>query len=184
MQRQVCWSHLLRDFQKILERDAISFPIGYPLQLQADYLLALWAQVRQGDLPHASFDAELPAIQTHLQPWLMVGSRCQSSKTAETCRNLLGLWDALWSYTKYPGVEPTNNSAERALRHPVIWRRLSYGTHSARGSTFVARILSVVETCRLQKRSCLDFIRQALIAFRSGLPPPSLMPLSASTIKT
>lgn len=179
--RQVCWSHLLRDFQKILERDIDSHVIGYHLQIQAEYLLALWAKVREGQLARAAFDLELTAIQAHIRRWLITGSHCPSSKTVETCRNLLNLWDALWTFTTHPGVEPTNNSAERALRHPVIWRRLSYGTHSRQGSVFVARILSVVETCRLQKRSCLDFIRQALIAFRSRTPAPSLVP-SLSTI--
>jgi transposase len=123
--RQVCWSHLVRDFQKILERDPVSYPIGYHLQLQADYLLALWAKVRIGELPRAAFDAELPTIQAQCQHWLLTGADCQSAKTVETCRNLLALWEALWSFTAQPGVEPTNNSAERALRHPVIWRRLS-----------------------------------------------------------
>jgi transposase len=175
--RQVCWSHLLRDFQKILERDTDSYPIGYHLQLQADYLLALWAKVRTAELPRAAFDIELPALQAQVHHWLTAGADGPSPKTVETCRNLLTLWDALWSFTRHPGVEPTNNSAERALRHPVIWRRLSYGTHSSRGSTFVARILSVVETCRLQQRSPLLFIRQALIAFRSRSPAPSLLPV-------
>src|SRR5260221_1786956 len=180
--RQVCWSHLVRDFQKILERDPASYPIGSPLQLQAAYLLALWAKVRIGELPRSAFDAELPTIQAQCKHWLLTGAECPSAKTVETCRNLLALWEALWSFTTHPSVEPTNNSAERALRHPVIWRRLSYGTHSTRGSTFVARILSVVETCRLQKRSSLLFIRQALIAFRSRAPAPSLLP-NLATIK-
>ncbi len=64
-QRQLCWSHLLRDFQKILERGAESYPVGYNLKLQAEYLLVRWARVRDGTLPYAAFLAEFPAIQCH-----------------------------------------------------------------------------------------------------------------------
>ena len=114
-------SPLLRDFQKILERDAVSYRIGYPLQLQATYLLALWAEVRAGKSPRSTFDAELPAIQADIHHWLLMGAECSSPKTLETCRNLL----TLCSFTRHPGVEPTNTRAERALWHPIIWRRLS-----------------------------------------------------------
>lgn len=73
-------------------------------------------------------------------------------------------------------MEPTNNSAERALRHPVLWRRMSHGTQSDMGSLFVEHILTVVETCRPQQRPVFDFLRQALMAYRAGQPAPSLLP--------
>jgi hypothetical protein len=99
------------------------------MQLQADYLLALWAKVRVDELPRSPFDAELPTIQAQCQDWLLMGSDCPSPKTVEICRNVLSVCDALWLFTHQPGVEPTNNSAQCALRHPVIWRCLTYGTH-------------------------------------------------------
>jgi transposase len=175
-QRQICWSHLLRDFQRILERSGDSFVIGTNLKLQGEYLLALWAHTRDDPSQQAAFLAELPHIQRLVQEWLRQGAGCSDSATANTCANLLALEPALWTFAFHPGVEPTNNAAERALRHPVIWRRLSYGTHSAHGSTFVERILTTVESCRQQQRDCLDFVRQALIAHRMGLPAPSLLP--------
>jgi hypothetical protein len=174
--RQVCWSHLLRDFQKILERGDESYRIGANLKLQAEYLLVLWARVRDGTLAYADFLAEFPAIQCHIRYWLTQGSLCPCSSTAETCRNLLALDAALWRFATTPGVEPTNNAAERALRHPVIWRRTSHGTQSDHGSLFVQRVLTIAETCRLQRRSVFDFVRSSVIAYRSGLPAPSLLP--------
>ena len=50
------------------------------------------------------------------------------------------------------GVEPTNNAAERALRHGVLWRKMSHGPKSVVGSEYLACIWSVVETCRQQGR--------------------------------
>jgi transposase len=175
-QRQFCWSHLLRDFQKILERGGDSYLIGWNLKLQADYLLVLWARVRDGTLPYADFLTEFPAVQTLIRHWLIHGLSATSSQTAATCRHLLDREASLWHFAIVPGVEPTNNSAERALRHPVIWRRTSHGTQSDMGSLFVECILSVVETCRQQQRPVFDFLRQALAAYRARQPAPSLLP--------
>jgi transposase len=75
----------------------------------------------------------------------------------------------------WPGLEPTHNRAERALPHPVIWPRTSHGTQSDPGSWFVERILTVVETCRQQQRPVFDFLREALIAYRTDQPAPSLL---------
>jgi transposase len=174
--RQFCWSHLLRDFQKILERGDDSYLIGWNLKLQADYLLVLWARVRDGTLSYPDFMTEFPVVQTLIRHWLTTGLSASSSRTAATCHQLLDRDTSLWLFATKPGVEPTNNSAERALRHPVLWRRTSHGTQSDPGSQFVERILSVVETCRQQQRPVFDFLHQALMAYRAGQPAPSLLP--------
>jgi transposase len=174
--RQLCWSHLVRDFQKILERGDDSYPIGWHLKLQAEYLLMKWARVRDGTLDYFEFLTEFPAIQTQIRHWLTIGLKASSSRTAETCRRLLAADPNLWRFVSVPDLEPTNNSAERALRHPVIWRRNSHGTQSDGGSQFVERILTVVETCRQQQRPVFDFLRDALMAHRTGQPAPSLLP--------
>jgi transposase len=146
------------------------------LKLQADYLLMKWAQVRDGTLDYFDFLAEFPAIQTQIRHWLTRGLTVSSSRTAATCRLLLDADADLWRFVSVPGLEPTNNRAERAMRHPVIWRRTSHGTQSDPGSQFIERILSVVETCCQQQRPVLDFLRQALMAYRAGRPAPSLLP--------
>jgi transposase len=107
-----------------------------------------------------------------------MGLTVSSSRTTATCRRLLDADADLWRFASVPSLEPTNNSAERALRLSVIWRRTSHGTQSDAGSRFVERILTVVETCRLQQRPVFDFVRDALIAHRTGQPAPSLLPLS------
>jgi transposase len=132
--------------------------------------------VRDGTLSYADFMTEFPVVQALIRHWLTAGSNATSSRTVATCRQLLDGDASLWLFTTKPGVEPTNNSAERALRHPVIWRRTSHGTQSEPGSQFVERILSVVETCRQQQRPVFDFLRQALLAYRADQPAPSLLP--------
>ena len=89
--------------------------------------------------------------------------------------NLLKLWPALWTFITTPGVTPTNNAAERALRGPVIHRRLSHGNQSDDGERFTERSLSASVTCRLQHRSLLDYLRELLTANQTGGALPVLL---------
>jgi transposase len=104
------------------------------------------------------------------------GAACRCATTAGTCAEILRVEEGLWNFVWFPGVEPTNNAAERALRHAVIWRRISGGTASADGSRFVERMLSVVATCRQQGRNVLDYLTSRFEAARSGQAITSLLP--------
>jgi transposase len=73
------------------------------------------------------------------------------------------------------GVEPTNNSAERALRCAVQWRKTSFGSRSATGETAMARLLTVTRTCRMQNRNSLGYLAAAIRAHRRAAPAPSLL---------
>jgi len=74
------------------------------------------------------------------------------------------------------GIEPTNNTAERALRPAVLWRTGWYGTQSEGGSRFVERMLTVSATCQQQKRPLLPSLVDAMTAFWAGQPAPRLLP--------
>ena len=89
---------------------------------------------------------------------------------ARTCQEILAVESALWTFVYREGVEPTNNAAERALRHGVLWRKSSFGTHSETGSRFVERVMTAVITLRQQKRDVLAYLTLA------GRPAPSLLP--------
>ncbi len=108
------------------------------------------------------------------------GTRCGCPKTAATCRELVALEPALWTFVRVEGIEPTNNAAERALRHAVQWRKTSYGTKSAAGSHFVENLLTVVATCRQQEHPVLAYLTQCCQALYAGTPPPSLLPQTSS----
>ena len=103
------------------------------------------------------------------------GASCASEKTAATCRSLLEGEEHLWTFLRVRGIEPTNNAAERALRHAVLWRKMSGGTASEWGSRFVERILSVVATCRQQGRDVLEFLTECFRARLAGAPSPTLL---------
>ena len=97
-------------------------------------------------------------------------------KTAGTCRKLLKQESWLWTFVWVEGIEPTNNDAERVLRHAVLWRKSSGGTDSEAGSRFVERMLSVVATCRQQNRNVLELLTACCRARLDGSAAPSLLP--------
>jgi transposase len=105
------------------------------------------------------------------------GSRCSCAKTAATCFEILKVEEGLWTFVCNKGVEPTNNAVERALRHAVIWRRISGGTDRVNGSRFVERMLTVVATCRQQGQNILDYLTSCFEADCRGQALPSLLPV-------
>ena len=111
------------------------------------------------------------------------GTKCGCATTARTCAEILRVEEGLWNFVWFPGVEPTNNAAERALRHAVIWRRISGGTASESGSRFVERMLTVVATCRQQGRNVLEYLTSCFEADRRGQSIPSLLPVTEPAIK-
>jgi transposase len=81
----------------------------------------------------------------------------------------------LWTFVRKEGVEPTNNHIERLLRPGVLWRKNAFGCHSEAGCRFVERMLTVVQTLRLQKRPVLEFLHQSLLAHRQAQKAPQLL---------
>lgn len=180
-QRQLCWSHLKRDFQKLVDRKGESAEIGQALLGQTEQLFTLWHRVRDGTLHRTDFQLQVQSIRTEIHHALQQGAALSQQQTAHTCQNLLKLEPALWTFVDVPDVEPTNNLAERCLRRAVLWRRRSFGTQSFGGSRFVERILTVVTTLRLQQRDVLDYLTTACAAAISRQSPPSLLPQANTT---
>jgi transposase len=179
---QVCWAHLRRDFQAMIDRRDRGSGTGEDLLMHAEILAEHWPEVREGRQSRAWFAQEiLPWLREEVRHLLDQGSRCGRLKTASVCRELLAIEASLWNFAFREGVEPTNNAAERAVRHAVCWRKTSYGTDSERGSRFVERMLSVVASCRSQGRDVMDFLIQAITAGMAGPDHsgrPSILPTS------
>ncbi len=124
-------------------------------------------RVRDGTLRRSTFRQYLSVVRAMTRDESEAGRVGSCARTAATCAELLKLEPALWAFARVEGIEPTNNAAERALRHAVRWRRASYGTDSEAGDRFVGNILSVVDTCRQQRHNVLEF----LTACCRGPPP-------------
>ena len=173
--RQICWAHLKRDFQKLIDRGGPAEAIGRACLEVVDCLFSDWWAFRDGQIDRAALQARVDRMARELQGILEQGSSCADSKAATFCANVLALYPALWLFTTIEGVEPTNNHAERILRSGVLWRKNAFGCHSAAGCRFVERMLTVVQTLRLQKRPVLDYLYRAIVAHRAGLAAPQLL---------
>jgi transposase len=176
LRRQVCWAHLKRDFQKCLDRGGAAAVVGAAGLKVVAQVFRAWHLFRGGGLSRAQLQRRLSPIARHLRRVLDAGCTCADSKAANFCANLVALEPALWRFVVTEGVEPTNNHAERLLRRGVLWRKISFGCHSAAGCRFVERLLTVTQTLRLQHRNILHFLVDAVQNHRAGAPLPSLLP--------
>jgi transposase len=173
--RQLCWAHLKRDFQKLVDRGGESKDIGEMGLGAVEVVFPLWHSFRGGGLSRSQLQREIGLIRHTLREWLQRGCACADAKTAAFCENVLALEPALWTFVRQEGVEPTNNHMERLLRPGVLWRKNAFGCHSEAGCRYVERVLTVVQTLRLQKRPVLDFLYRSLVAHRHGHQSPQLL---------
>jgi transposase len=176
--RQLCWAHLLRDFEAMRGRGGRSEEIGDALLAQAHQMFTWWHRVREGTLKRATFRSYMTPLRREVERLLEAGSQCGVPKTAGTCRDILKRREALWTFVQVAGVEPTNNTAERSLRPGVLWRKGSFGTQSAEGSRFVESMMTVVTTLKQQQRNVLAYLTAACEAALRGEAAPSLLPAS------
>src|SRR5512135_1462018 len=181
--RQLCWGHLGRDFQAMIDRGDEGERIGRKLLSLSNRLVRHWHRVRDGTLQWGAFQDRMSRLRREVKHALEEGTRCSCAPTAAPCFEILKVEAGLWTFAWVEGVEPTNNAAERALRHAVIWRRISGGTDSVRGSRFVERMLTVVAACRQQGRNVLEYLTSCFEVDRRGQAPPSLLPVTAPEIK-
>ena len=181
--RQLCWAHLLRDFEAMRGRGGRSEEIGDALLAQAHQMFTWWHRVRQSTLKRSTFRSYMTPLRREVERLLEAGSRCGVPKTAGTCRDILKRREALWTFVQVEGVEPTNNTAERSIRPGVLWRKGSFGTQSEEGSRFVESMMTVVSTLKQQQRNVLEYLTTACEAALRGETAPSLLPASDQKVQ-
>jgi transposase len=174
--RQLCWSHLLRDFQGFVDRGGKGGEIGGALLRQADLMFTWWHRVRDGTLTRLTFQRRMEPVKEEIRRLLRAAVLRAEPKTRGMAKAMLKLKWALFTFVRVPGVEPTNNVSEQRVRTAVIARKLSFGTESPAGSRFVERMLTVTTTLKQQKRNVLDYVVAAHQARLDGRAAPSLLP--------
>jgi transposase len=173
--RQICWAHLQRDFAAHAEGLGAEQAFGEAGLSICEQLFWAWEVFQHTDDRH-DLKLQVRALRRELKAILRTysGKQPRYKYTRGMARNLLKIWPALWTFAEHPGIEPTNNHAERALRSAVIYRKLSLGTQSQDGERRIERLLSVHTTCRLQHRPLHDYLIDAFSAHSRGDPVPLL----------
>lgn len=176
--RQLCWSHAGRDFEKIAERAEIDAWIGTRLKECFKEMFHHWHKFRNGEISRAGLINIVEAeVKNKVRVLLKLGAVHQDChrKTKATCLDFFDRFDSLWIFLYNEGVEPTNNSAERGLRHSVIWRKLCYGSQSEVGERFVERVMTVAGTLKLRAKNSFDYFTACFRAYIHGAQAPPII---------
>jgi transposase len=173
--RQICWAHLKRDFQKIVDSGGPSQGIGRRGLRLVKEVFAAWHAFDKGQVTRRKLQRLIEPLERRMNKVLIEGAFGDDARVAKFCDNVLALEPALWTFVAHEGVQPTNNHIERLLRPAVLWRRRSFGCNSAAGCRFVERILTVVQTRRLHGKNALEFLCDAVQSHRAGLVSPNLL---------
>jgi transposase len=175
-QRQVCWAHLKRNFEKLRDAGGKATLIAEACLAIQERVFEVWHLYRGGGLTRLQLDDQMAPLALALLDVLQSGERSRNRKLARFCDRVLTVYPALWRFVVVQGVEPTNNHAERVQRQAVLYRKNCFGCHSDSGCRFVERLLTVVQTLRLQQRAILAYLKATLMAYRAGNSMPTLVP--------
>src|SRR5450759_635539 len=179
---QFCWAHLKRtllgiqNFSKTSDAECFCRDVLAVLAR----LFRLWRRFQAPDRGGGLLSrSELILKVLPLEKKIFhIAERYLDSDDREVRNLALALFqhaDKLYTFTEKDGVDPTNNVAERALRHAVLLRKISYGNRSAKGEIAVARLLTITQTCKLQQRPILPYLVDAVRCHRRHQPLPSLI---------
>ncbi len=189
--RQLCWAHIDREATAAVDRGRILakrtdaklvfrgeqlVAWGTAFGAEIDLMFKAWHAFKDGTISRAGLRGAITAIRTVMIQLLAQGARMDDGQVAGTCRDLLRQFKCLWTFVTVEGVEPTNNAAERELRHAVILRGLMLSTKSEAGRHLLTRLMSVLATCKKLGRDALAYLKLALECHALGLPPPLLVP--------
>ena len=181
LQQQLCWCHVIRQLVEISQRTGVTGRRGEQLVTLAREVIAAHRSYLQDGRDADWLAEQLAPLREQIQTLLEQCAAGTHQRTANFSPGLLEEYEALWTFADVPdlNIDPTNNAAERAVRHAVLQRRLQGGTQSDHGSRWIERIQSVRETCRLQQRPVLGWLKQAATSAHNGLPIPTLLPATA-----
>ena len=173
--RQLCWAHLKRNFQELVDRSTPATRVGRPGLRAAKEVFENWNRYQRGELTLAGLRSVMAPTRKKLERAIKRGLRNEDRKARAMSKDVLPQITCLWTWLQHEGMPPHNNLAERMIRPAVLWRKSSFGTQSPRGSRFAECMLTVTQTLKLQGRGVLDFVESSIRAHRTGSPAPKLL---------
>jgi transposase len=173
--RQICWAHLLRKFISFSERDGPTGTYGRELLEYTGIMFDYYWRYKEGRFSSSLFRERMAPLQKQFEAVLARAAAAGIKGLSGSCEDILAHREALWTFVTKPGLEPTNNNAERELRRFVLWRKRCFGSQSQRGNDYAERMMTVVHTARKQNKPLLSFLTAVCEAERDGTPLPSLL---------
>jgi transposase len=180
---QLCWAHLKRALQGLLDH-----PQGWEAQRFARDALAqyarlfrLWWKFRAGLIDRGQLIARSKRIKSKFRSLALDYWDSRDREVANLANAFGEHLERLFTFLEEPGVEPTNNVSEQALRTAVQWRKISFGNRSRKGEIATGRLLTVAQTCRMRRQHVLGYLTSAVDCHRRRIATPVLVPPSSTT---
>jgi transposase len=168
---QFCWAHLIRDIKFLAESsDKVTANYGDRLLEFSRNIFRL--QHRREELGEIVFRRRMKRLK---ESFLATGRRSRAGGAKDMVKRLKDYGEEYFLFLENPHIEPTNNLAEREVRHCVIDRRITQGTRGLVGQRWCERIWSVLATCARQQRDAFAFVAESVRTSYAGLPQPSLL---------
>jgi transposase len=170
---QLCWAHLIRNLRGLSQRTGPAEKWAEKCLSESELLFGVWHRFKSGDIERVQLQSEVGSIRAAFKRQLELGTTLGDGKVRAFSRELLKLEERLYIFVKEPGVEPTNNAAEQALRGALIWRKKCFGNKREWGERFVERVLSVKATAKRQGLNFLTFLSECLRSEWFKTPAPA-----------
>lgn len=179
---QFCLAHLIRDIRYLTDLpEPETQAYGKKLLAQVKHLFQV-IHSREEMTPSAFQEAlenakkSILTVALHEAPSHLDKNGEEEKNEAQNMRKRFRQnGEAYFTFITTPGMDPTNNVAEQAIRFIVIDRRITQGTRSPKGRISCERIWTVIATCALQGRSAFQFILEAVHSYFHNQSPPSLL---------
>lgn len=178
--RQLCWAHIIRKL-KGLKEDRSSphaYCFGRRMLNNIGKIFSLWHSFQKSPGSREKLWADTAPMREQMNDFCIVFDDSSDKRVKTRANRLLDNWQHLFTFLEYDGVEPTNNSAERAIRPAVQWRKICFGSQSVIGENFTESLLSVVGTCRLHDIDAFKFLTKLVEASFSGKQDSQTLTLS------
>ena len=168
---QFCWAHLIRDIKFLSESsDQVTANYGDRLLMLCKQIFHL--QHRRTELGEEKFRRRMSRLK---ETFLATGRRSKTAGARDMVNRLRDYGEEYFLFIENPQIEPTNNLAEREVRHCVIDRRITQGTRGTAGQRWCERIWTVLATCARQNRDAFSFVSDSVRTFYAKQPQPSLL---------
>lgn len=170
---QFCLAHLIRDV-KFLAESTDKVTVNWAEKTLNDFRKLFSLIHRREELRETYFQRRLATLRDLL---IQRFKRAPDRTGVADLRQRFRLHpDEFFTFVTTPGVEPTNNMTEQALRYLIIDRRITQGTRGNKGQRWCERIWTTISTCEAQGRPVFQFLCNAVLAHFKGVRAPSLMP--------
>ena len=175
--RQLCWAHLIRKLKCL--KDGRASPDAYlfarHMLKEAGTLFSYWHAFKEAGCTREELWQASALIRGRMKSSCLRYRESSDKDVRTRAAGFLKNWDILFTFLRVEGIEPTNNTAERAIRPAVQWRKICFGNQSCGGERFTERILTVTRTCRMQQKNAFRFLTHLMTAFFRQEPLPSLL---------